>query len=47
MAFLGVPAIQSCSSGDEDTDIGNGNNNGGNTGGNTNAIIKKWKYNYH
>ena len=35
MAFLGVPAIQSCSSGDDDTDMGSGNNNGGNTGGNT------------
>ena len=35
MAFLGVPAIQSCSSGDDDTDMGNSNNNGGNTGGNT------------
>ena len=33
MAFLGVPAIQSCSSGDDDVDTGNGNNNGGNTGG--------------
>ena len=32
MAFLGVPAIQSCSSGDDDTDMGSGNNNGGNTG---------------
>ena len=37
MAFLGVPAIQSCSSGDDDTDTGSGNNNGGNTGGNTDA----------
>ena len=41
MAFLGVPAIQSCSSGDDDTDMGNGNNNGGNTGGNTNAGYTK------
>ena len=41
MAFLGVPAIQSCSSGDDDTDMGSGNNNGGNTGGNTDAGYTK------
>ena len=41
MAFLGVPAIQSCSSGDDDTDTGSGNNNGGNTGGNTDAGYTK------
>jgi len=33
MAFLGVPAIQSCSSGDDDVDTGNNNDNGGNSGG--------------
>ena len=41
MAFLGVPAIQSCSSGDDDTDMGSGNNNGGNTGGNAMLVIQK------
>ena len=41
MAFLGVPAIQSCSSGDADTDMRSGNNNGGHPGGNTDAGYTK------
>ncbi|MFL2611818.1 MAG: Rieske 2Fe-2S domain-containing protein [Flavobacteriaceae bacterium] len=36
MAFLGVTVLESCSSGDDDTDIGNATGNNGN-GGNNNS----------
>ena len=40
MAFIGIPAVQSCSSGDDDSDLGIGNS-GGNTGGNTDVGYTK------
>lgn len=37
MAFLGVTVLDSCSSGDDDSDFGNGSNNNNNNGGNNNG----------
>lgn len=37
MAFLGVTVLDSCSSGDDDSDFGNGSNNNNNNDGNNNG----------
>ena len=41
MAFLGITGLESCSSGDDDMDIGGGGNNGGGNNNNSNTGYTK------